>query len=230
MVAYSMVKEDMLEPAQSLGGVRPAGFTLRPSDTPAEAAAAPQPHPGFSFPLPPKLATNAEQQERQQQRQKLLYQISTPNGMTKVQLTEQELRRQEHGFRCATKRMNHGEWMGVGKYIELFGLIDPLMNHGWGSDIWSGIGKLHSKYLHSDKLCGKLMFGWFIIPTPFSKDHARLHPEGDQTASQGLFPAVFAFDARFPDADVPMACLHILLQNGPVWIVNFHRMIAVKEL
>jgi hypothetical protein len=104
------------------------------------------------------------------------------------------------------------------------------MNHGWGSDIWSGIGKLHSKYLHSDKLCGKLMFGWFIIPTPFSKDHARLHPEGDQTASQGLFPAVFAFDARFPDADVPMACLHILLQNGPVWIVNFHRMIAVKEL
>jgi hypothetical protein len=33
-------------------------------------------------------------------------------------------------------------FMGVGGYIEHFGVIDPQTNYGWGSDIWSGIGKL----------------------------------------------------------------------------------------
>jgi hypothetical protein len=38
------------------------------------------------------------------------------------------------------------------------------------------------------------------------------------------------FNRHFPAADVPMACLHILLHHGPVWVVHRDRMVAVKEL
>jgi hypothetical protein len=65
MVAYSLVKEDMKDPAQSLGGVRPAGFTLGPTDK-SEEAAAPQPFQGLSFAVSPLMPTNAPHQERQQ--------------------------------------------------------------------------------------------------------------------------------------------------------------------
>jgi hypothetical protein len=95
-----------------------------------------------------------------------LFKISTPSGITMVHLIEKELLYQERGFRAATTRMNAGQFMGVGGYLEHFGTIDPQTNYGWGSDIWSGIGKLLDKYTHADKLCGQLFLGWFIIPAP----------------------------------------------------------------
>jgi hypothetical protein len=85
-------------------------------------------------------------------------------------------------------------------------------------------------FIQTSCAASQLVLGWFIIPAPFSKDHARLHPRGDQTPSPGFFPAVFVFNRHFPAADVPMACLHILLHHGPVWVVHRDRMVAVKEL
>jgi hypothetical protein len=159
-----------------------------------------------------------------------LFNISTPSGMTMVHFTEKELLYQERGFRAATTRMNAGQFMGVGGYLEQFGTIDPQTNYGWGSDIWSGIGKLLGNYTHADKLLGQLFLGWFIIPAPFSKDHARVHPQGDRTPSPGYFPAVFVFDQRFPTADITMACLHILLEGGKAWVVHRKKVIVVKAL
>jgi hypothetical protein len=228
MVAYSLVKEDMKDPAQSLGGVRPAGFTLGPTDKSVKAAA-PQPFQGLNFAVPPLLPTKAAHQERQQ-KGPTLFNISTPSGMTKVHLNEKELLYQERGFRAATTRMNAGHFLGVGGYLEQFGTIDPHTNYGWGSDIWSGIVKLLGNYTHADKLHGQLFLGWFIIPVPFGKINSLLHPQGDQTPSPGYFPAVCAFDQRYPDADITMACLHILLEGGPAWVVHSKRIIFVKAL
>jgi hypothetical protein len=110
--------------------------------------------------------------------------------------------------------------MGVGGYLEQFGTIDPHTNYGWGSDIWSGIGKLLGDYTHADKLLGQLFLGWFIIPVPVTGHQAR----GTSLPFSCLISAsplqIFPWHA----------CLHILLEGGPAWVVHWKKVIVVKAL
>ena len=162
---------------------------------------------GFNFAEPPVLPTNAHQGMRQGQdvprpphiQPHLTLNIPTPRGMTRMHLTEKERLLQDRLYSAAVTRRNAGGFLGVVGYLEKFGTIDPLTNHGWGSNIWPGIRNLLPEYPYSGKLRGQFL-GWFVIPVPFSKVNAAAHRLGDHTLTPGYFPAIFSYDQSHPTA------------------------------
>ena len=151
--------------------------------------------------------------------------LLTPSGT--VGLTTAEFEAQQRAYAHLARRLNAGHSYGVGRYIADFGLIDATQG-GFGRDVWSGMGVLQQRYTHMYNMGGKLVYGWFVLPRPFSQAQARRPVwEDDSSEPAQYYPALFAI---FPDSmHHRMACLHILLHNSKPWWVHESRMVNYTQ-
>jgi hypothetical protein len=157
--------------------------------------------------------------------------LRTPSGP--VALTSAEFVAQQHAYADLVRRLNAGHSYEVGQYIERFGLINSTQRanlpygDGWGKDVWSGMGVLQQRYVHMQKMSGRLVHGWFLLPRPFSQAQAGLPASEDEPGSAQYYPALFAI---FPNSMLyRMACLHILLVNCKPWWVHDSRVVNQSQ-
>ena len=166
--------------------------------------------------------------------------VRVPNGDTtteEVAVTVEDFQRQVMLHRRVVRHLGGADLSGSATdYIETFGRLHPTLAP-YGDYIWAGLARIcrlsylqsrHGWYLHrAATATDDVHFGWFTVPTPFTRDNAREPPQTDLSVDGRRYPAIFIVTGS--ECTCWMSCLAILLLRARMWLVDMGRVVLIEE-